>query len=174
MEKIVNLLRDRRTGHFLLHPMGLFDGYGAYVGTNPIRQLPATADAALLGQTIAALLDRSGPTGYSIKAIADYRAATGDDETNRLRQEYFPSRGGSTAVMAERFMRLQISFGQYRSWQIISYRYDKESDADLAAREVKVMQSAGLEALGREVLSLVSMPNGAVPPPSDSGMARER
>src|ERR1043165_5566358 len=92
MERIVSIARSKATDTFIVHPMGTFRGYGGFVGINPYRELPKEVSPEIVGETVIDLLTQSGSTGFHIKNIEVYRADTADEETVRIREQFFANR----------------------------------------------------------------------------------
>lgn len=156
MERIVNILRARDNSAFVVNPMGTFIGYGGYVGTNPYREYVGEAPGRL-GGLVVSLLEQSGPTKFKIQEIDQYREATTDPETERVRRAHIGS-ATTTALMAKRYARAHVSRrdGQ-KSWKITIYRYDSRRRLDVTDDEVRVPCKDGADALGRRILELLKI-----------------
>src|SRR5436190_24203088 len=104
MDRGVHVSRCKRTGAFLLNPVGTFRGYGAYVGINPYREVPADAPDESLGQAVIDLLALSGPTAVAFSEATQFLEESQDDETVRIRNQYGLAQSGlTTSKLARRF-----------------------------------------------------------------------
>src|SRR5687768_6046226 len=105
MTRRVQVSRCKRTGAFLVNPVGSFRGYGAYVGINPYREAPGDAPDETLGQVVVDLLTFSGPTGLPINSAKQFLEETEDEETARLRRKYgFTLPGLTASKLARQFL----------------------------------------------------------------------
>lgn len=163
MERSVHILRSKRTGSFLLNPVGTFRGYGAYVGINPYREVATDAGPEKLGATIVELLGLSGPTGVPFSEATTHLKKTADTETTRIRREYgLEASGLSTSGLARCFLSAEVQQGyRQKSWRVQRYEYDSRrrpavmSGARLSPR--LVAHTAGVEALGVAVLRALEL-----------------
>jgi hypothetical protein len=156
MDKVVSILKVKANNHLILHPLGSFTGYGGYVGTHPYRELPEDCDAETLGATIAELLLLSGPTGYSIKDIEQFRHDTMDAESQRIRTEYL-SKIRSTKDTVQQFIPMEVSItGQGKSWRITKFGYDPDQRSLIPNETLKIRISDGVQQLGGSLLALFS------------------
>lgn len=162
MDRHVQVSRCKRSGAFLLNPLGTFRGYGAYVGINPYREVPSDALDSLLGQTVVDLVVLSGPTGVEFSEAARFLEASRDEETILVRSKYGLSKTGlTTSKLASRFLQAHVEqkHGQ-KSWvvQLFSYssRWRSMTGDDQPA--VRVKHAAGAAALGTALLSALELP----------------
>lgn len=156
MERVVSVLRSNESGTFILHPMGTFRRYGGYVGINPYRELPGDCSLEILGQLAVDLLTQSGPTGYAIGDIARYREATADEESRRIRNDYFSGTQSPTS-RARRFLHLEVSISsKQRSWHVVKFKYDAEQSSFVPDIENRVKCTGGPSALGLALSNLLS------------------
>src|SRR5262245_38179959 len=126
MDKIVHVLRSKRTGNYILNPSGTFRGYGGYVGINPYVEVPADAAPEQLARSVLELIELSGPTGVDIKQAQRLREETADEETRRIREEYGLNRKGmTTSKLARQFLSADVEqrHGQ-KSWLVQFFSYD--------------------------------------------------
>jgi hypothetical protein len=149
MERAVSIQRDKKTGHYILHPLGTFRGYGGYVGINPYRELPPNSVPELIGQSTMELLELSGPTGFHIKDINAYREQTDGEDTSRIRDKYI-SGVNSTAAMARRFHNAEVSReARHRSWLVVKFKYDSTRKSFVPDESKRVNVSEGASSLGQ-------------------------
>jgi hypothetical protein len=154
MDRSVQIMRCRRTGAFLLHPVGTFRGYGAYVGINPYREVLATSSPEELGRTVMVLLELSGPTGIAFADAKHFLETSRDEETIRIRTAYGLNRPKlSTSKLAKRFLHVDVmhKHGQ-KSWVVQVMQYDSRRRSLVGEDDlVRVRLGDGLVTLG-EVL----------------------
>jgi hypothetical protein len=160
MERSVKILRCKRTGDFILHPMGTFHGYGGYVGLIPYRVVSRSTSGERLGQLIADLLRLSGPTGVHIKEYEAYVEQAMDDHTRKIKNDYRLDEKMSTSVYARRFSHGEIvqRAGQ-KSWVLQPYTYASKSRT-LSGKEHKpsrIKHSEGIAGLGVAVLECMQI-----------------
>jgi hypothetical protein len=154
MDRGVSVLRCKKTGNFILNPMGTFRGYGAYVGIYPYREVPADATDQALGEAITQLLTCSGPTGFHISEHDAYKRQATDEETDRVRAEYGFGEGMTTSKFARRFLNATVELRhRQKSWVVQAYVYDsrRRSLSGQGQTPVRVRHSAGVSTLGEAV-----------------------
>lgn len=157
MDRIISVLRVRSNRHFLLRPMGTFEGYGAYVGINPSRELAADSSAETLGAAIIELLQLSKPTGYRVEDIEQYRRDTGDADSDAIRTRYF-SRVRSTAETNRKFLHTEVATKDKQvSWRVTKFVFNVDHDTLVPENKLSVKMSEGAEALGRCVLDFLCL-----------------
>ena len=158
MIRLVNIFRVRKSGKYILNPMGTFKGYGAYVDINPFRELESNVEPAALGSQIQDLLLLSGPTGYKLSEIKDYEKNNCDDETSRIQKSYFSSLNGKTASLNELFIKVFVEYAdKSKSWKISSHRFVVEGDYFEIDKEFRIRLSLGIGALGSQVIELTKL-----------------
>lgn len=159
MDRIVGVLRNRQNDVLLLNPMGCFKGCGAYVGINPYREVLADHPDGELGAAVVELLGKSIPTGRHVREIADYRAETTDQETNRIRSKYFSPKQKTTSAVSRRFIKGEVvQKPRQKSWLLHRYKYDSKQRLLKLDAEVRVKHADGLQALGKALKQLLSDP----------------
>ncbi len=157
MLRSVSVMCHRQSGDVIMHPIGTFKGYGAYMGISPYRAIchPTPQN---VGELILDLLGQSGATGYRIKDFEDYRNANDDDETRRIIKTYLPKGGhASTSVMAKKFSHVNVEYqdGQ-KSWMLNSRFYDANTRCLESVANRRVRHKDGVEALGAAVLDMLA------------------
>jgi len=158
MEQVVSAYRVKTTGEFVIHPMGTFKKYGAYVGSNPCRSFPRDCSATDLGVAVIELLERSGPTGFAIGEIEQYRAATFEKQSELIRKKYFSSIR-STRDSDRRYLQCEVrTEKKSRSWSVNRFAFDAKTRLMVSERKQRVKKSAGAEELGRQLLALLDIP----------------
>lgn len=148
----VNVLRHRKNGTYVLNPLGTFAGHGGLIGIYPYRDLYDPSNEEL-GKLVIELLLLSGPTGYPIRDIESYRLETLDNETERVRNSFFPpGRRRNTSSLAREFLHGGVKFesGQ-KSWLVESRVFDSE-DHDLKIyKQHRVPTKLGPSLLGAAI-----------------------
>ncbi len=158
MEQVVSVCRVKVTKDFVLHPFGTFKNYGGYVGIKPYRNLPSDCDATQLGAMAIELLERSGPTGFAISDIEQYRAVTVDKQSDSIHRKYF-STIRSTKDTDHRFIHCEVrAERKLKSWSIIRFAFDTAMRSMMPESTVRVRKSAGAVGLGEQLLALLQLP----------------
>jgi hypothetical protein len=135
--------------------MGTFRGYGGFVGINPYRELPKEVSPEIVGETVIDLLTQSGSTGFHIKNIEVYRADTADEETVRIREQFFANIKSSAAA-ARRFVTAEVSTtDRKKSWTVIKFEYDPKRKTLTPSMEKQVLIAKGAGALGLTLIDLL-------------------
>lgn len=158
MDRIVSVLRSKRTGVLLANPMGTYKGYGAYVGLYPYRELPSDVEPDRLGDILVELLALSGATGVSFREAKKHQQASLDPESARIRRTHLANHV-STARLARAFLRVQVKkTDRQKSWLVTPFRFDRTRGALVGERSAKRVQvSAGPGALGEVVLRALDL-----------------
>jgi len=158
MDRIVSVLRSKRTGVFLANPMGTYKGYGAFVGLYPYRELPSEAEPTRLGEVLVELLKLSGPTGVPFRDAKKHQESVLDPETARIRQTYLAAYT-STAKLARSFLRAQVKRSDHqKSWVVTAFGFDRARKALVGGKDPKrVSVSAGPRALGQALLQALDL-----------------
>lgn len=158
MNRSVFVLRSRKTGKWAFNPAGTFQGYGAYVGIFPYRELPVGASAAQIGRLVLSLLAKSGPTGFHIRDHNLYLESA-HDEISESVLEWARPRKPSTSKMARLFLEGSVeTTDRLKSWRIVTYQYDSRERASKATGlGVRVSKHLGGRAVGEAVRSAFPM-----------------
>ena len=162
MERIVKVLRCRRTGGFILNPMGTFRGYGAFVGVPPYRTLPAGTESDSLGRLAMEILALSGPTGAAIATAKEYMNESSDDETRSVRSRFgLDAKRNSTSILARRFLIAEVAIRDgRRSWTLIVFSCSSSPRVLRAggSKPIRILFRAGPAALGVAIRDALKLP----------------
>ena len=158
MERIVNVLKCKKEQLLVLNPMGTFKGYGGFVGIYPYREVASDVVPSELGEIIVTLLAKSGPTGYKLDRIDEYRKLEEDEETRQVRARYFPEgKRRTTRILAQRFDKAEVRETKSRI-EVAKLVYDSENRVladDKDSIEILRKPVSNLE-LGAAVLKVIA------------------
>lgn len=164
MKRHVGVFRHKKSGAFIMQPMGTFKGYGAHVGINPYREIAHGVGAQVLGEMVLQLLRHSGPTGMALMDFKAYASRTDDAESRRIEDKYFPAGRTTTSTLARSFVEGSVSIedGQ-KSWAIEVYTYDPKRRSLVGELKARVKIQAGPEGLGKALMEALDLGQQKVP-----------
>lgn len=157
MEQRVIVMRNRKTGEFVLQPVGTFKGHGAFIGIAPYRELPPDASSERIGEMVLELLEKSGPKGRHIRELVAYQNETNDPETKRVIAKHLPPARASTKWVARNFQKGEVrrKSGQ-KSWLIVPQTYEADHDWFRDEQDVRITFAKGVKTLGEQLLVLIA------------------
>lgn len=157
MEKVVSINRSRKTGAFVMNPLGSFVGYGGLIGINPVIELPAPASVLELGTQALMLLEVAGPTKEKYVNVRDYLSRTEDLESRRVHTEYI-SRIRSTRDLARRFVVAALRWQtRQKSWILARMTFNASQNTLTEELRQRIPVSSGPKGVGASVQLMLSL-----------------
>jgi hypothetical protein len=159
VEKRVIVLRSRKSGAYVLNPMGTFKGYGGYVGIAPYRELDADCSTRALGEVTISLLQVSAPTGYHIRDVVRYQHEQFDEESLRIANAHLPPQKADDAFIDRNFHEIEVFLrNRQKSWGVVKQEYNPSQSWFQAGESLRVPINRGSARLGEAMVELLNLP----------------